>query len=311
MEIFDTFSFRQRLAEGRMPDVVVYDEFPRTLRVQVIDIWRRAIGPCQDGFANPKGWAQIHHIVARELGEFSRGEFSLGEGRTLARRCENFLLRAGSVDNALDLVDVSFHYVDRVARQFRDYERRQRGIRTTASDAIKELNERFRRAGLGYQFEEGMIFRVDSELIHAEVVKPALRYLNEPGFEGPREEFLKAHAHYRAGEIKAAITDANNAFESTLRAVCDQRGWSHERGARISDLLKILRENSLLPGYLDKSFGQLAATLHSGLPQVRNNESAHGDGPTPRKTPEYVAGYALHLAAANILFIVEAHKAMP
>ena len=30
----------------------------------------------------------------------------------------------------------------------------------------------------------------------------------------------------------------------------------------------------------------------------------------PRKTPNYVAVYALHLAAANILFLAEAHKAM-
>ena len=64
-----------------------------------------------------------------------------------------------------------------------------------AGDAIDELNERLRRAGVGYQFEDGRIFRVDSEWIHSEVVRPALRYLHQKGFEGPREEFLKAHGH--------------------------------------------------------------------------------------------------------------------
>ena len=155
-----------------------------------------------------------------------------------------------------------------------------------------------------------MIFRVDSELIHYEVTRPAVRYLNQRGFEGPRDEFLKAHAHYRSGEMKDAITDANNAFESTLKTICDQRLWEYSPGVRASDLLKIVRANGLLPSYLDTSFDQLVGTLKSGLPKVRNEEGSHGQGPTPRETPEYVAAYALHLAAAKILFLSEANKNM-
>ena len=121
---------------------------------------------------------------------------------------------------------------------------------------------------------------------------------------------MKAHGHYRAGETKDAITDANNAFESTLKAICDQRGWQYSNGARASDLLKVVRENGLLPSYLDNSFDQLAATLKSGLPKVRGEEGAHGQGAIPRETPDYVASYALHLAAAKILFLAQAHEEM-
>ena len=63
-----------------------------------------------------------------------------------------------------------------------------------------------------------------------------------------------------------------------------------------------------MPSYLDNSFDQLAATLKSGLPRVRAEEGAHGQGSVPRETPVYVAGYALNLAAANILFLAQAHK---
>ena len=305
MPIYDTFSFRKRVAERNTPDIYTYDELSRALRVQIIEIWRRAIGPSEGVFNNSKAWQFIHHTVARE-----HGEFSLGKERRVDFRCESFLLNSKSIDHALDLIEVSFRYILGFERRFPQYDQRTHGIKTAATDAIEELNERFRRAGVGYQFEEGKIIRIDSGLIHSEVVKPALGYLGEPGFEGPRDEFLSAHAHYRAGEMKDAITDANNAFESTLRAVCDRRGWSYEPGAPVSVLLKILRENGLLPDYLDNSFDQLAATLRSGLPQVRNSEGGHGQGATPRETPDYVAGYALHLAAANILFIVEAHRAM-
>ena len=252
---------------------------------------------------NSSGWEQVHGIVARE-----HGVFELASGQSAGGRCERYLLGEPSVEHALDLIEAAFFYVDRVAKKFTYNHRRSLGITCSAADAIDELNKWFRRAGVGYKFEQARIFRVDSELIHAEVVQPALRCLSEPGFEGPRDEFLNAHTHYRAGEMKDAITDANNAFESTLRAVCDKRGWPYERGVPASVLLKILRENGLLPDYLDKAFDQLVATLNSGLPQVRHNEGGHGQGATPREAPDYVAGYALHLAAANILFIVEAHK---
>ena len=146
--------------------------------------------------------------------------------------------------------------------------------------------------------------------MHSEVVKPALGFLSQPGYEGPRDEFRSAHAHYRAGEIRDAVIDANSAFESTMKTICEKRGWSYPSGARASDLLKVLREKGLLPGYLDNSFDQLAATLKSGLPKIRNEEGAHGQGARVRETPEYVAGYALNLAAASILFLADAHESL-
>ena len=249
---------------------------------------------------------EIHDTVAREQGVFTLA----GKQRdNHQKRCEDYLL-GGPVDGALDLIDVSFHHIDTVARHVHPQQRKNRGITMSPGKAIEELNTRFRRAGVGYQFEAGQLFRVDSELIHSEIVRPALRYLQQEGFEGPREEFLHAHAHYRDGEPKDAITDANNAFESTLKTICDQRCWQYASGASVSDLIKVVCKNGLLPDYLDASFDQLIATLKSGLPKVRNEEGAHGQGAAPLETPDYVAAYALHLAAANILFLVDAHKAM-
>ena len=308
MTVFDLFSFRKRRAEGDVPDVFVYDTLPDPLRVQIVQICREAIG---QRFAsagdlihppeNNDGWQFVHDLVAREL-----GVFHLSNETRLDERCATVILK-GSVEEVLDLVEVCVRYIDRVASRFSRADRERRGIRVKASDAIEELNERFRRAGVGYAFEDGQIFRLDSELIHAEVTVPALRYLQQDGFDGPREEFLGAHAHYRAGQVKEAITAANNAFESTLKAICAQNGWQAPSGARASDLIKVVRRNGLLPDYLSASFDQLAATLKSGLPEVRNHEGGHGDGPTPQRVPDYVAAYALHLAAASITFLVEAH----
>lgn len=142
-------------------------------------------------------------------------------------------------------------------------------------------------------------------------MKPALVLLSDPRFKGAEEEFRSAHAHYRAGEYEDAIVDANRAFESTMKTICDikGKGWEYPTGARASDLIRIVRRNGLLPDYLNQSFDQLISTLQSGLPKVRNEAGGHGQGAAPRSTPGYVAGYALHLAAANIVLLVEALKA--
>ena len=180
------------------------------------------------------------------------------------------------------------------------------GIEQEADEALEEINVRFRQASVGYQFADANIIRLDSEYAHEEIVKPALSLLRRPEFAGAQEEFLRAHKHYRGGENPQAITEAAKAFESTLKAVCDIKGWEYSRGSRASDLLKKVRVKRLWPDYLDTSFDQLLATLNSGLPKVRNEDGAHGQGSVPRQTPHYVAAYALNLAATKIVFIGEA-----
>jgi hypothetical protein len=48
--------------------------------------------------------------------------------------------------------------------------------------------------------------------------------------------------------------------------------------------------------------------LKSGLPTLRNETGGHGQGATPVAVPEYVASYALSLAASKIRFLIEAFK---
>ena len=224
MPVPKLFSYRKQLDEGNVPDVYVYDDLPKKLRIQIVHIWRKAIGPYHvysgmefsDISANNEGWEAIEKIVAEGHGVF---ELSDRQSRNVAQRCEDYLLRHGSIDETIDLIEVSFRYIDRIVGGLPDYKLQRLGITLSASEAINHLNERFRRAGVGYQFESGCMVRVDSDFVHSEVVRPALQFLAQPGFEGPREEFLQAHAHYRGGENRDAITDAHNAFESTLKVV--------------------------------------------------------------------------------------------
>lgn len=101
---------------------------------------------------------------------------------------------------------------------------------------------------------------------------------------------------------------AANALESTFKAIFERKGWTYQKSARISDLVKVARANGLWPDYLDASFDQLVATLQSGLPKIRDNDASHGQGAKAKDVPGYIAAYALHLAASKIVFISEAAK---
>jgi hypothetical protein len=315
MPVFEIHSARKRRAEQGEPEVYQYDHVPGPLRMQVRHILDGALGrwdhdaPSYFGNRPPQnnGFLQkLHNLLLREKGLPYLFKDRIDPKSDIL---EAVVKAFPDVDDWLDVVELCFRFI-LVMRDLSEGWRKELGVTQDVDDAIKELNTRFRQAGFGYQFEAGQIIRVDSQFLHAEVVKPALSLLADPRFAGAQEEFLSAHAHYRAGEYEDAILDANRAFESTMKAVCDIRGegWEYSKGARASDLVKIIRRNGLLPDYLDQSFDQLIATLQSGLPRVRNEVGGHGQGATPRETPSYVAGYALHLAAANIVLLVEALK---
>ncbi|NQU59961.1 MAG: HEPN domain-containing protein [Rhodospirillales bacterium] len=314
MKVFELFSTRKHKAESAgETDVYQYDELPQKVRVQISKIWDDAIGRYwkPSGYSmgstpyhNNDYWQEIHDIVARE-----KGVFHLGDNYDNAKkRCNSHLMNSDNIDDCMDIIEISFKVIDKIFGKWDEYERTNKSISLDPKEAVDELNYRLREAGVGYQYADGQIIRVDSQYVHSETVKPALALLSDPIFKGAEEEYRSAHTHYRSGENKDAIVDAANAFESTMKAICDAKGWDFEKGARASDLVKVLRKNGLFPDYLDKSFNQLLAVLQSGLPQVRNNEGSHGQGATPKEIPAHVAALALHLAAVKIVFLGDCFK---
>jgi hypothetical protein len=221
MDVFNLYSRRKKYAEqGEVPDVYQHDDIPKTVRVQIIGIWEKSIGSYNHHYnshrLNADAWNFIHNKLAHEKGIFTLSD----QGRTPQEKCNAFLLGA-ELDDCLDIIELSFRFIAVEITKLTPSQKRQRGITQSPESAIKELNFRLRDAGVGYQFENGKIIRVDSQFLHHEVTRPALQLLQDPLFRGAQEEFLNAHAHYRAGEYKDAIVDALNAFESTLKVICD------------------------------------------------------------------------------------------
>lgn len=299
MGIFDLFSERMRKAKNAgQKDVYNYDTLPDAFRVQVAHIWRSAIG------SYLVIYEQVRKTMCRELGVFYIGP---RHNVTDEEQCVGLLLNASS-EQALDIIDLSFLLIDRVLREFQPYHRQQYDIAETAHDAIEELNHRFKQHGLGYEFVDGEIIRIDSQYIHAEAVKPAIQLLHDAKFYGASEEFLKAHKYYREGKYKEATAEALKSFESTLKCICNEKGWSYESTDTATKLIKVIFDNKLIPDYLQSHFSAIRGCLEAGLPTVRNKTSGHGQGQEIIELPEHFASYALHLAASNIVFLVNAYK---
>ena len=312
MPVFDLFSRRKKQREGtNNSDPYTYDHLPDSFRVQVVHILKATIGQYfvdlygSDSSPANQCWEQIDKIMLKELGRLRLNDKS----EDPQQACLNFILTEGSTDHVLDIIELSFGVViDRFVRKKNESYRQGAGIEQDADDAIAELNERFNQHGIGFRYDSGRIVQVDSEYIHSEVVKPALTLLHAEGFDGALDEFLKAHQHYRRGRTKEAIVEALKAFESTMKSICHARSWPYPSEATAKTLIEILLKKGLIPSELTSHFTGLRTTMESGLPTVRNRRGGHGQGPDKHTVAPFVAAYALHLAATNIVFLIEAHK---
>ena len=216
----------------------------------------------------------------------------------------NFFLQEAEVDKSLDVVELTFWVIDRHTRHLGYIPGRNSSA--IADDAIRELNDRFKEHGVGYCFENGRIVRIDSQLVHAEVVKPALALLSGEEYAGVQQEYLQAHEHYRAGKTKEALNECLKSFESMMKSVCDQKGWSYSENATAKKLIDTCFDNGLVPTFWTQHFSSLRSLLQSGVPTGRNRLSGHGQGAIPTSVPMHVVGYVLHMTAAAIVFLKEA-----
>lgn len=310
MPIFDTFAKRmKRIRDAGKPVIYKYDELPQPLRVQIAHILRDTIGVTPRSVVNDPirvRWKWIHDTLAKERGEFVLGNKHTHENHE--NRCISFLIGESDFTQAMSFVEIAFEFMDLRLMKERGYWNRQQ-----IDNAIAELNQRFQEHCVGYQYQAGKIVRVDSQYLYAETVDTAVSLLHDAGFKGPLEEFMEAHKHYREGNSKAAIVSANNAFESTMKAICDKRGWGYDRDrATAKSLIDTLFGNNLIPSSTQSHFTGMRTTLEGGLPTVRNRMAmaGHGQGADPVDVPRHIVSYALHLAATNIVFLIESHNAL-
>ncbi|MEA5159951.1 hypothetical protein U5903_04105 [Cereibacter johrii] len=299
MAIVQLYSKRKRALERAESDVYSYDSIPETVRSQL----KQMFGEVSTGYSraferhrkfqlDANDFEQIVKVLRREHGKDKLCRFSRGYQEELLQ-----YISACETDEFLDCAEL-FGVLAEGA--------------PNGAEHIHELNHRLREAGLGYEFVGDQIIRVDSKILHAEVLKPTLLLLSsKKAYEGAEQEILHAFEKFRHHDNKGAVTEALKAFESTMKAILEMREWQYAPNDPAARLIAACFSNGLIPAYLQTHFGALKTMLESGVPTVRNKTSGHGQGTAVSPLPDHYASYVLYTALANMKLMIECEEALP
>ena len=311
MAIFDLFFKREKRKRGEYPDVYQYDELPQKLKIQIIHIWEETIEqdliPQYYEPAEVKETREIlqriHKILLKELGVFSLPIKNGADASNYFTKISNFFLSSTETDIDLSVIEIMMLGVRICSTSH------YKSI--DVQEVVSELNQRFREHGVGYQYENDQIIRVDSEVIHTEVVKPALHLLNNPEYKGAEKEFLRAHEHYRNKHYSEAMIECLKAYESTLKIILEKNNKEYSPNATADELTGKVMQLELMPEFWKQHFKSLKNTLTAGVPTARNKLAGHGAGNESREISEYLISYVLHMTASAIVFLVKAEESLP
>jgi len=309
MTIADLFSKRQQKIRPEAPDVHVYALIPRPLRFQIAHILRDLLGHEVSYDLNGclEAFGEIERTLCREYGLCNLPTKPADFTTTPDVRVIEFLLHEEDQEKVLDVVEVSFRLLNRLRSS---PEWQSRIPQEKFDRAVTELNARFRECGIGYQYENGEMVRIESQFLHAEVVKPALALLSAKEYAEANAEFLKALEHDRKGETKACLNECLKTFESTMKAICTKRKWAVKSKDTAKDLIDVCLKNGLTPPLIHSHIRGVRATLARGIPTIRNMLPGRGQEVELMDVPPHYARYMLHLTAATIQFFIESEKAL-
>lgn len=301
MPVIDLYSKRQKRARGEVSDVYAYDSFPHPFRVQLTYMVQELLGDMDDYNRNyqPRdAYTDIVKVLRKEYGLQKLGKTFQSDAFS---ELLNFLLQEPDVERCLDAIELCYLVGDNMARSTQYINRSDPNRRV--DDCLVELNDRFKEAGLGYELIDGKIVRIDSQLLHSEIVKPAIGFLNAKGFEGARDEFMGAYEHYRHGNHEEALVDALKAFESTMKIILTANGKVFAPSDTASKLVLACSQAGLIASYNEQHLVSLVNVLTSGIPTIRNRNGGHGQGGALRVVEPEIVAYGLHLTASAIVML--------
>lgn len=310
MPLIDIFSRRTRQANKSGADVYKYDDIQDLIRVQACQITREVLGTYVDN-GILKGVGNSLYVEIRDVMRKEIGEFILPPSKYIHtppdKEFFDWFLQEERLSFVIDGLELCFR-VMQIAAEDSAF----KGNELVHGDqGIQELNDRLKEAQVGYQYGGGMIMRVDSQVLHADVVVPALNLLTAAKFASAEKEFLAAHVAYRARDYETCLVECNKAFESVLKIIGGERGWGLGPTDTAKKMLDAAYASGFIEPVLQSEFTALRSLLEGAVPTMRNKLGGHGAGAVTRNVPAHFASLQLHQTAALILFLAQHHAANP
>jgi hypothetical protein len=271
-----------------------------------------AIGPYGEGMYDTTPGARIYNelvrMMRREVATFALPP-SGGPYCTPDKEYFDWFLNEPDNIRVLDGLELACRALEVVVEpdkhNFRGY------AKTSTKDAVDEINARLLESGYGYQYASGQILRVDSQLVHAEIVVPALAVLTDKKFKSAEKEFLAAHSAYRNQDYETCLIECGKSFESILKVIASERRWQVQPNDPAKRLLDAAYTSGFIDPALQAEFTALRSLLESSVPVMRNKMAGHGAGQATRNVPRHFASLQLHQTAAMILFLADHHSQNP
>lgn len=288
--------YSDRNKPKNVDEVIIFDKLPRKLRVQFKFIMDDLLKDILFSYND------IHKMLCEKYGELSlssKHRLGVKDNETLT---EVLIREDYDIELIFDLMELIIRYkINDMSGNYYD-------------DAINRyivkiqnlINQRFKESSVGYEMINGQIIRKDSEITFTEIIRPTINLTYNELFENVNVDFVNAIKEYQTGDNKDCIVKLLKAFESTLKIICDKKGWVYNETDRCSKLINICFDNDLVPQEMKSEFTSLNSLLQSGIPPVRNNYAGHGEGGEERVVEDYLARYAINVTGSCILFVIEA-----
>lgn len=267
-------------------DIFIYDTIPQKFRNNMFNFMRKHLTFVQ--------LAELYKTILMESGrERAIDEFWLKNPNDYL---DDFISEFEKFIDEVDKKDeVSFH-LDLIAIFVN---------MTNDENIVKDINTILYKYSLGYQIDtiKNQIIRVDSKLIYKETITKVLYLLNDDKFRNADDEYRKAYEKLKSADYENVLVEANKAFETTMKIICELKGYGLPKKHTASGLIAHLKTNEFIENFQTEKFNGLAKTLES-VSIVRNNQGGHGQGATKRDLPIMYAEYALQVAASNIILLI-------
>lgn len=307
MAIVKLYSKQQAAAKNRRRSYR-HDEIPKPLRTQILTIFDRCLGKDAKFTLTARNAInrRVQEILEHEYGVYSLIPYDTQNPlNNLWRETVTEFFLGASTNQCLDVIQVTLTVAKEImANPIYCNEI----LGSKLDEGIAEINERFREHSIGFQYSDGQIIRINSEWAYQNVTAPALKVLRQNYLKGAQDEFFSAQEHYRHGRYKECLNDCLKAFESTMKAICDKRGWQYDQNDTAKPLISICEKSKLFPVFMENHLSGLRMSLESGVPTARNKTSGHGQGVKKIVVSQEFAAYALNLTGTNILFLSDCER---
>lgn len=302
MSIFELYSNRNK----GVPEIFIYDKIPFALRIQLVHIWN-------EFFFQEQFPINIADDYISQLSLIIKKEHSLVAlpdpfyRTTLLQKIEVYFHQLDDTDKVLDIVELFCFCIENSVTHLSNHGYHV-PLSKTSSETIEEINDRFRLNGIGYQYTNGRIIRLDNLFLHKEAVETTFNLLNDPEYKNVNDEFLTAHNHFKHGRKADCLVWSLKAYESMIKIIATENKWDFEKNASANKLTDLLFKNNFFPSFLDQAINNFRAFLENSTNTIRNKKGGHGSGVEVNEVPDSLAQYMLYITGSTLNLLIETQK---